>query len=290
MGTGYDPREGSAEYQVSPDSDSGVRLEESGDRRADAGLLSSVVENDVVPRLIASGFVAERLDRARPENGGALPDLDAEAFVGLLLHSERGTCVAHLRDLSARGHRLEALYLDLLAPAARLLGPMWLEDRLSFVEVSVALARLQALIVKLSRADFSAFPDPDPKRSIVLAHAQGEGHSLGLQLVAEFFRLAGWTVAGGPGVSSGAELRSLLRNDAFAAVGLSAGSHEKALDLVADVAAARRTARRPDFVLLVGGAAFVADPELWRQLNSDAMASDGLHAVREAERLLDAQD
>ncbi|MGT2486179.1 B12-binding domain-containing protein [Methylobacterium oryzae CBMB20] len=50
-----------------------------------------------------------------------------------------------VRALLEEGLSLDALLLDLFAPAARRLGQLWEEDEADFLDVAAALGRLQSL-------------------------------------------------------------------------------------------------------------------------------------------------
>ena len=84
------------------------------------------LENDIIPRLVHAHQPANVL--ASPRLGAdALAQVELQDFVAMILgadHSWDGT----IRSLLNRAVSIEAIYLDLLTPAARELGRMWEDD------------------------------------------------------------------------------------------------------------------------------------------------------------------
>ena len=177
------------------------------------------------------------------------------------------------------GAVLESVFLDLLSPAARHLGDLWLADRLSFFDVTAGLGRLQAVVRALG-PNFEGFGGGGgPGRRILLSPVAGEQHVFGLSIVAAFFRRAGWTVAFEP-VGVADDLIARVRTGGFDAVGLSAAGDGAASLLPAQIEAIRRAAGPRGIAVLAGGPAFLADPDLCRQVGADAVARDATEAVR----------
>lgn len=265
------------------DPDGAGEIDSRQDREEDTAVLASVISEQVLPQLIAAGKAAHRAEVGDLDRHALGDSARVDEFLSLLLESERGSCFDYLRHAHRRGLSLESIYLDLLTPAARKLGSMWEDDRLGFVEISIALARLQALIIKASQSELPEARAIDPSRQIVLARARDDEHAFGLLMVAEFFRLGGWRVVGGPDLDTGQELCALVRADSFPVLGISAGSRVKAVQLKHDIEQVRRNSRNADLVVFVGGPAFVEEPELLRQVGADVVATDGLAALESAE-------
>ena len=126
-------------------------------------------------------------------------EADVQAFVADIVGDREDAVAALLDRLRQRGLPVEMLYLDLLAPAARLLGEMWSDDECDFATVTVALGRLQCLLRELSPAFGTEVAHPPNGRRALFAQPRDEQHSFGLSMVAEFFRRDGWEVVGGVG-------------------------------------------------------------------------------------------
>lgn len=258
-------------------------IEDTGDQLDNSVLIAAVVEKQLVPKLVLAGRSAHRIEESLEAGMAPVDHGEIDTFLDLLLNSERGTCIAHISALHADGVSLESIYLDLLAPAAQRLGPMWLEDEMTFDEISVALARLQTLVSKVAQSETPVHPEIDPDRHIVLARTKGEQHAFGLLMVAEFFRLAGWQVSGGSSLVAGRDLDKLLHTQPIAVLGLTAGSRSAALELKNHIFSARKKSANQKLCVIVGGPAFLVEPELTNDIGGDCFAADGLEAVEKAE-------
>ena len=251
-----------------------------------AALLARAVERDVVPRLLIAHrrfgpAVAVPIVLPARAPGAA----DVARMAGLVLASDLPAQDDMLRRLQARGMTVESLYLDLLAPAARRLGEMWEQDLCDFTEVTVGLWRLQHMLRDLGRAAVPHSEALARGNSILLVPVPGEQHTFGLAMVGEFFQRAGWHVGGGA-FATAADLAGAVRHARVDVVGISVGCGDRLEAVAAAVRAVRRAARERAIRVMVGGAVFVAHPELAPMLGADATAADGLQAVARAEALL----
>lgn len=169
------------------------------------------IEADIIPRLMR--LHREPATDARPVTpveAGAPSDEEMRRFVRLVLLDNEGPWNEAIRRFRERGVSTEAIFLHLLAPAARELGRMWEEDECLFSDVTVAVGRLQRLMRGLSPEFARDLDLPHDGRRILLAVAPGEQHTFGLAMVAEFFRRGGWDVIGGyhdPAIDPAACLR-----------------------------------------------------------------------------------
>lgn len=115
-------------------------------------------------------------------------EVHALALASLRSETETEHCVSQwLRQ----ERPMEDLYLWAITPAARLLGQWWLSDRIRFSDVTVGSSRLHRLLYDLSPL-FLADKAP-PKDATVLLLAEPETqHTMGLFMLSEFFKRAGW--------------------------------------------------------------------------------------------------
>jgi methanogenic corrinoid protein MtbC1 len=237
--------------------------------------ITRAVEADVLPRLVARGL---------PDAAPRPTDEDIERMAALAIADDVGDAIAFAEACGARGVPVPTLLLHLLSPAAARLGEWWVEDRCSFVDVTLGLMHLQQVLQALSPVLLPDLAPPAEVRRILLLPAPGEQHVFGLAVVAEFFRRGGWDVALEPAEDVPGAVR-LVRQGWFTVVGISAGTAERARGLAELIAAIRRASCNPNIAVLVGGAAFRTHPELARDVGADGMAGDGEQAVRQAEAL-----
>jgi methanogenic corrinoid protein MtbC1 len=247
-------------------------------------LLARALESEVIPRLVLA-----RQKAAGPgwhDAGAAAPDeADVRNLAELALVGDHVGASAALGALRARNLPLERIYLEVLAPVARLLGTMWEEDRCDFTAVTVGLCCLQQLVLENSQ-HFGPRPGRrDAERRILLAPTPGEQHSFGLVMVGEFFRRQGWDVCSGTGATA-RELVATTRKQWFGMVGFSLSNEDRLQSLASLIHEIRRASLNPKLGVLVGGITFAEHPELVALVGADAMATDGQQAVLKAETLL----
>jgi methanogenic corrinoid protein MtbC1 len=250
--------------------------------------LAQTIEAEIIPRLMllhgALPGIARGSDKLRTSH-----DMDeAVHFCELMLHHSVPAGTAFVEELLCRGFALESLYLDLFAPAARRLGEMWEVDLCDFADVTIGLGRLQQVLHAFSSAFRGDRDSSRTDRSALLVAAPGEQHSLGLFMVSEFFRKAGWDVWGDPPGSLSA-LVSTVGSAWFDVVGISAGSKTRLEVVTSAISVVRKASVNRAVRVLVGGPLFVASPELVLRVGADAMAVDAREAVTTAEALVAAR-
>ncbi len=249
-------------------------------RRRD--LLSRIVVEDIVPRLLLTQRNAATLEQAAADD--ALGD-DVAELAFIVLQQQFDIASPQIHRISGRQPGTEAICLNLLAPVARRIGEMWDDDLCDFVQATIGLLRLQQLMTTLGAPLLQSDGQSRRVPRLLLVPAPGNQHSFGMAMVGSFFQRAGWTGwSGAPG--SVAELLSRVRGEWFTVVGFSV-SDEKQLDALSGVIRAiRRASRNREVGIMVGGPAFIAHPELAMMVGADATAVDGRQAVLQAQNLL----
>jgi MerR family transcriptional regulator, light-induced transcriptional regulator len=247
--------------------------------------LARTIEADVIPRLVqAHRHTAPAANH--PEAGAATQTPDQVAgFVALIVGDSDLDVQAVVDSKRRAGLSVESLYLDLFAPAARLLGEMWSDDACDFSTVTVALGRLQRLLRELSPAFGTEVDYPANGRRAMFAQPSDEQHSFGLSMVAEFFRRDGWDVFGVVG-GTGEDPAVRARREWADVVGLSIGSERRLDWLRKCITDLRAASRNPGVVVMVGGPIFTLHPDWAASVGADATARDAREAPRVASRLL----
>jgi methanogenic corrinoid protein MtbC1 len=268
------------------DFDSASRLEfdqeaapapQSGMDDPNAARLARAIQHEVIPRLM---LVHGQQKGARSANAGTTQPIGASEvrdFVRLLMEGPEQLALAVVEALQAKGAPVEAIYLQLLAPAAHLLGEFWEQDVCDFTEVTVALGRVQRMLHVLSPRLEPRLPENFHGLSILLLAAPGEQHTLGIAMVSDFFRRAGWEVCGKPGATT-AQVLALLGKGRFNALGFSLAA-ESNLDTLAQlIACVRRAVGSRRLCIVVGGPVFARHPEYTSRVGADLVATDGKEA------------
>ena len=248
---------------ASPSWDGG---DEQMSERGSATLVSALVRTEIVPKLVARhGSTAQSPSvRAATEDVRQLADsLRSEDPAGAIVIVQR---------LINRGAAIETLFLDLFAPTADRLGELWLDDRCTFADASVAMSRLHVLVRQL--ASTTEWPRARD-RNLLLAPAPGEQHVFGLTLLEPFLVRAGWDVIGAAPTS----IASLVQRRSVRIVGFSASSESRLEGLEAVIRDVRTRSQNPELIVLVGGRCFNERPELVAQVGADATATHAAEIV-----------
>ncbi len=243
--------------------------------------MATLIADEIIPRLIAA-------HRADCSDGIAVAAvvLDPAHLADMAVRSD----ARHLADLSeaamSEGLGFEALMLDVMAPAARILGERWEDDSADFIEVTLGLWRLQELVHELASRRCGADTGPIMhERRILCAVAPGDDHSFGSLVLEEMFRRAGWSCSGLRGASR-AQLLRHVSEGWFEIIALTVSverNSEVLTDLVADVRAA---SCNPGVSVMVGGPVFNDHASLADEIGADATASNAKAALHQAELLV----
>jgi methanogenic corrinoid protein MtbC1 len=256
----------------------------SGDRdRA----VTRTIEAELVPRFMIAHLPDAPTTMSASADARALSPLDLEAFLAEVLGPDDAAAAAFVRARLADGVSVESIYLDLLAPTARELGLRWEEDECSFVDVTVAMGRLQRVLRELSRAFQNESPAPTRGGQVLLTCLPGEQHTLGLIMVAEFLIRDGFRVHVGAPWSE-ADLLTLVRTEWFDVIGFSAGCESRLSRMKREIQRIRTHSRNPRVQILVGGQVFSLDPELVARVGADGWARDARESPTVARELVHA--
>lgn len=263
-------------------SSAGALTEAASDKR-----LLTLVEAEIIPRLM----MAHR-DPRHDAHAPAVRPEDVVDFSRALLSQKITDATEVIGELCERGVSMEAVYLQLLAPAARYLGELWESDQCNFSEVTLCLWRMQTLMYDLSAAfhggEARSKPRGGAERRILMASLPGQQHTFGLSMLSEFFRKEGWVALTIPSPQAG-ELLDTLSMHWFDVLALSASMDGEVKELGKTIKAARKTSRNPRLAIMVGGPLFLRQPELARTVGSDGMSEDAPAALALANHLYQQQ-
>jgi MerR family transcriptional regulator, light-induced transcriptional regulator len=249
------------------------------------GRLLRTIEGEIIPRLLLALQSAPAAAASEGIGRSHAGVDDVAEFSRLIATHDLSVASAYVNALLNRGVSLEKIYLELLAPAARLLGEWWKEDLRDFTEVTSGLCRMHQLLHEFSPAFLHDAAPGGAGRCVLLVPMPGEQHSFGLIMVAEFFRREGWDVWD-LHPSTPDDLLGVVRKQSFAVVGVSLACESRIQELPALVAAIREKSRNPGVGVMVGGQPFIGHPERVVQVGADCTAADGRHATIEAGKLM----
>jgi methanogenic corrinoid protein MtbC1 len=251
-----------------------------------ASALADVIEAQIVPRLALLQGGLRLRDGFEPASAGAvagtgLPAL--ELFAQRLLDGEDAALEKDVDRAVADSAAFRTALLELFAPAARLLGVWWEQDRIGFTDVTLALGRLQRLLHFATDRLKTRIPRPfGEMRSAYFAAAPGEQHTLGLAMLAEVFQLAGWQTTVDLDAGASVILETVAQQP-FDVIGFSASRAAQLDGLRHLIGEVRAVARRRRVPVMVGGAVFLDNETLAAAIGADCTARDAHGALRWAE-------
>jgi len=241
------------------------------------GLLEAI-ENEIVPRLLLAHRITAATTTTATCASRPLPTrAEIEDFARIAVRHDLNGALDVVDRMCRGGLSLESVLLDLVSAAARLLGDDWLADRRSFIEVGAGFGTLQQVVHTLSPGASPALPH---RGSVLLVAAPGEQHTLGLFLVGEFLRRAGFGVHIEPTMAPD-EIIDFVTTEKPLMVGVSVSTDDwmpAAAELIQ-----RIKLRAPALAVMVGGALDL------RQFALDTGAVASFSDPREAVRWLEVR-
>lgn len=249
-------------------------------KREQSDQLARLVEGEIIPRLMLV-HGQTRLEPSAPETLQLGPET-TEKFTLYTLSAGHESLLAIIGGLLQQGVPMEAIYLDLLGPAARRLGEFWNDDQVSFADVTIALGKLQQVVRELSLHGPAEEGAASNGRAALFAPGPGEQHTFGIVIIEEFFRRSGWrTWTELSGEID--EIVGAVHAHRFDVFGLTASSDERLDQIAPMIMSIRRASRNRDISVMVGGRLFQERPELVAKIGADSTAADAREAVLKAE-------
>ncbi len=216
-------------------------------RASEADLLSTI-EDQIIPQLLLA-HRSTLISGTVPADTFEISEEEIERFADLSTGQDMPGLLGRLEGLLREGLPIQGVLLDVIAPAARLLGEQWLDDERSFSDVAVGLGMLQRLVAVIGQK----VEAPVTKEGlVVLSAAPGEQHTLSLHVLAELLRTQGWAVHVEP-VADETALLELLARESISAIGFTVNNDALVRHL--GPLLERIHALQPSAQVMLGGAA-----------------------------------
>jgi MerR family transcriptional regulator, light-induced transcriptional regulator len=185
-----------------------------------------------------------------------------------------------------RGVPMPAIYLDGITPAARILGEWWLSDDIDFGTVTVGSSRLHRLLYDLS-PQFLLDAKPTTGATVMMLAEPESQHTMGLFMLSEFFRRAGWyTLVEQPRLD--ANVLRLLSGHWVDVLALSVSTDRQLPALRVLVRQARQISPNPQMAIIAGGPLALIDPQALLDLGVDWVGTDAPGTVERASAAISA--
>jgi methanogenic corrinoid protein MtbC1 len=245
-------------------------------------ILIKMLDQEIIPRLLVTHQANSSLEiLATPGQRQILPP-EVDLLCGLAVNGTQETCIEYIKKLISKQVSIDSIYLDLIPLTARKLGILWEEDICSFTEVTIGLWRLQHILYELTK-DFQLKNSlPIENLNALLIPAPNSQHTLGLFIVAEFFRKAGWRVWGEPNLSI-ENINNLIFSQWFDVIGISIGYSDQLIGINELISSLRSRSMNPKVSFMVGGPLYSSHPEEFDHVEAEIKSGDANEAIRLAE-------
>jgi MerR family transcriptional regulator, light-induced transcriptional regulator len=199
------------------------------------------------------------------------PGLTAQVFLQAIVTGQRHAAVQIAKEALRNGLSLQELYVDVFQPALYEAGARWESNRLTVAQEHIATAITQYVMAQI-------YQPPDNRTAaargrVVLTGVEGELHSVGAVMVGDLLETAGFDVRFLGTNLPATSILGVIRDLAPSHLAVSA-------TMLFNIGAVRQLilSVRSEFgdrvKIVVGGAAFRTNRELWRQLAADGYAPD----------------
>lgn len=228
-------------------------------RLRERGIVRSRREGrQVIYQLASAGlahFVAAHVGGADPRP--ALPQL-SEEFLQAVLTLREEEAIRVVDGALAAGVSWRDVYLRVFQPAMLRVGELWAEGQLSVASEHLITAIVQRLLHRLSLG-LPVAPAAGAPTALV-GCVEGEMHTLGARMVADFLQAQGWRVWYLNGYLPADHLLEAVRTYLPDAIVLSLSGADHAQSLEATVARLRRWRGEQPLPLLVAGGRYFSVP------------------------------
>jgi methanogenic corrinoid protein MtbC1 len=194
-----------------------------------------------------------------------------ERYVDALVDGDPAQAAALLHAATSDGIDVRTLYLQVLQPALYEIGRRWEEAEISIAQEHLATATTQSLMAHLAERLGAERPSRRGRIALV-ASAEGELHSIGARMVADFLEADGWDVLFVGALSPVDALAEMAAARGVDVVALSASLSERLPEVNAAVRALAALEPRP--LIAVGGQAFSGDPAAALATGADLYANN----------------
>ena len=188
-----------------------------------------------------------------------------------------GKCGTIVRAMLETGISIKEVFEVYIPDVARLLGDYWVNNKLSFIEVTLATSRLQTLARDFERLYIGSINSGTHGPEILLITPKGEQHTFGAQMASRKFRRLGAS----PYLSINHEkneIKKILNKQNFKLVGLSISDY-KLCDRQSELLATIAMIKKLKIPIVAGGSLVQSSSNFLKNLSVDLITDDAVHAL-----------
>ncbi|QDA58655.1 cobalamin B12-binding domain-containing protein [Hymenobacter jejuensis] len=206
----------------------------------------------------------------------------AAKYLNLLLAGNRTDALTLIRQEAKRGTDVRDLYVNVFQETQRKVGNLWHEGAISVAQEHYCTAATELAMALVHPYLMNNRPT---QRRLLATTLSGDLHSMPVRIVSDFLEGDGWDayfLGASTPINSIWPAMIAQRADLLV-VGASMGHHVVGIrELIQEKEKYPECARMK---VMVGGAPFNEDPELWKAVGADAYAADARQAVEVAREL-----
>ena len=248
--------------------------------------LNKTIESEIIPRLLMGHKLGSANDQAADQaNDLQVKQTEIVDFCQTLLDGPVEECFSYIDSMQKSGHSLVSLYMNLIPASTRRLQELWENDENSFTEVTLALGRAQNLIHQLSPIFVNQGNFSDFQGNALLINAPGSQHTLGILMLGEFFKQAGWNTAVEIEISS-EELKDRIHLQHYDLVAISISCEAQWDTMESLLKEIKIVSKNQGILTMAGGPLFDFNPELLQDCSADVCALRAEEAIKTVSDLL----
>ncbi|MEO0617974.1 MAG: cobalamin-dependent protein [Pseudomonadota bacterium] len=253
--------------------------------------LYALIAEEIVPALANR---TRDTARRRTSQRGTLTTSDYETLAACLVDDKKVKPERVIAGWDRSGVPTSTIVLEGVAGAARVLGEQWCEDTLSFMDVTLAMGRLEVLVNTIEprneehplRLGLNAARHRGERvPSILIAGAPGEQHTFPGRLLAWLFDAEGWDTHLIAETVTPKALLKHVTNTRPDVLALSLSSDRFLPQLTDTIATLKASSATKSCAIMVGGKTFLDDPRAAIRVGADGWAINARSAVDTALRL-----
>ena len=207
----------------------------------------------------------------------------AAKYVLAILEGDRRRAIRLIHDSVADGLDIHDAYLKVLLPASHEIGRMWHQDEVSIAEEHFATATTFMLMSQLLAKHNT---EQSNGKTVIVASVTGDRHTLGLQVVSDFFEMDGWRVIYLGADIPGHDLVQAVVDFHTDLLVLSATLHTQLRAMEQLIHGVRQATTAKPVPILVGGNAFIGQADVAKQIDADGFAPDVQQAIAQGRQLV----
>ena len=240
-------------------------------------------ESALLAPVLEAGRAACGREAPRPAQPDTPLALTRSVYLQSILIGARAGSVQIVEEALCNGAGVFDIYSQVFQESLYEVGRLWEAGKISVSVEHRATAITQLVMAGIYSRALPAKPST-PLRSAMVTGVAGELHQIGANMVADVLENAGWNVeflgtdAPHGGILDAVEAQG---TDLLCISATMLFNLPSVIRLIRDL-----RARSPKLKVLIGGAAFRAKPDLWKEIGADGFAADLSSAVAAADRLL----